>query len=253
MNKVIRNPNAFLRYVTFCLKQYAHYDLVEYASEDNTDKGVSGHDYIRVYDFFLREKRCKPLTFCEIGLSMQDSENAEHKDSTLWKDKIYETAPSLNMWRKYLPYAHLIGFDIRTFKKSNDPQVHIVQGDQSSREELQRIIDHRDSLDVIIDDGLHASRHQQITFAYLFAHLKSGGLFFIEDLGYQPEEFEEASIPRTVDLLKILQSIGKWNSPLATAEEKQIIEEQVASVYMYDSRKSPGPEFTDYIAVIVKK
>src|SRR5262249_19201573 len=37
--------------------------------------------------------------------------------------------------------------------------------------------------DLIIDDGSHRPDHQQITFGFFFKKLKTGGLYFIEDLG----------------------------------------------------------------------
>ena len=115
LKKVLRNPRAFARYFTFCIKQYGYFDLIEYAASGASDKGVSGHDYIRVYDHFLRGRRHEPLEVCEIGLAMKDSADLEQKAHTDWRHKRYSDAPSLAMWRKYLPEAHLIGFDIRTF------------------------------------------------------------------------------------------------------------------------------------------
>jgi len=46
-------------------------------------------------------------------------------------------------------------------------------------------------LDIIIDDASHASHHQQKGFLELFPKLKSGGLYIIEDLRWQPKGMEK--------------------------------------------------------------
>jgi len=44
-------------------------------------------------------------------------------------------------------------------------------------------------LDIIIDDASHASHHQQNAFLTLFPKLRSGGLYIIEDLRWQPKTY----------------------------------------------------------------
>jgi hypothetical protein len=158
------------------------------------------------------------------------------------------------MWRKYLPNAHIVGFDIQKFTELFDEKCTILCGDQSSREDLQKIIDHHSGYDVIIDDALHASPHQQITLSYLFTHLKSGGLYFIEDLNSQPEGFERTEVPRTVEVLRKFAATGVWSSPLSTPEEKKTLETQVKEIHFFESLKGADPiNGADAIAVIIKK
>jgi len=58
--------------------------------------------------------------------------------------------------------------------------------------------------DIIIDDGSHASWHQQLTLRTLFPRLEKGGLYIIEDLHYQPPGIE-ALYPGTRKTRAILE------------------------------------------------
>lgn len=61
--------------------------------------------------------------------------------------------------------------------------IKIIIGDQSNENDLQKL-----KYDIIIiDDGYHTSKHQQISFKILWSNLKSGGYYIIENLHYQPE------------------------------------------------------------------
>ena len=245
--KIIKGPKAFFRYSIWNFKKYRRNDLIRFANEQGTDKGVPGHDYVRVYDSFLRDRRNEDLKLCEVGLLL-----ARFRGSTL--EHVHPQAPSLKMWRKYLPSAHLVGFDIRKFADPKDGKCTILQGDQSSRSDLKKILEIHDKYDVIIDDALHASPHQQITFSFLFNNLKSGGIFFIEDLRHQPDGFEKDNVPKTLDLLRELQVTGKWNSPLATQEEKRDIEENFLNVHVFESLKSDNVvDGEGAIVAIIKK
>lgn len=247
LQKILLSPRGFLRYMIWYFKKYRRNDLIQFASEEGTDKGVPGHDYVRVYDAFLREKRKEELVLCEIGLLL-----GRFRGATL--EHTHPEAPSLKMWRKYLPFAQLVGFDIRKFARPKDKKCIILQGDQSSRDDLKKILNIHKCYDVIIDDALHASSHQQITFSYLFNSLNSGGMFFIEDLRHQPEGFEKKDVPKTLDLLRELQVMGRWNSPLATSEEKKFLEDNVSSVHIFESLKGDDPKAGEgAIAVVLKK
>ena len=64
------------------------------------------------------------------------------------------------MWAEYLPGARIYGFDIKDFTSATGAWTRIIQGDQSNPEDLQQLHELGEQFDVIIDDGLHASRHQ---------------------------------------------------------------------------------------------
>ncbi|MEX0918563.1 MAG: hypothetical protein WDZ85_01180 [Candidatus Paceibacterota bacterium] len=247
MSKIIKSPRAFYIFIAHCCKQYRYNDLIQFANEELTDKGIPGHGYVRVYDAFLRSRREENLCICEVGLVKKKLRKSSVDDE-------HALAPSLEMWMKYLPNAQVVGFDIRKFKTQYSPRCVTVQGDQSRRADLQKILDYHTHYDVIIDDASHVSAHQQITFSYLFPHLNSGGLYVIEDLKSQPSELESSSVPKTLSLLRDLSVNGVWSSPVANDAEKDAVIKQVDKVYFFESIGSADSrEGEGALAVVIKK
>jgi SAM-dependent methyltransferase len=162
-------------------------NLTELANFYNSDKGDSykcAHHYTRHYEkAFAKYKEQKDLSILEIGLNRDGCGDI----------------PSLRMYRDYFGgQAKLSGFDIqKEFKAFEKEGFEIFIGDQSSPKDLQQCL--ANQYDLIIDDGSHASSHQQITLQELWAAVKPGGLYVIEDLHWQP--FEE-SCTKTVDIAR---------------------------------------------------
>jgi hypothetical protein len=67
-------------------------------------------------------------------------------------------------------------------------------------------------LDVIIDDGSHASFHQQLMFKHLFPKLRPNGTYVIENLHWQPGEFEQRlmAVPKTGEFFISFLEDGKY-------------------------------------------
>jgi hypothetical protein len=90
---------------------------------------------------------------------------------------------SLRMWRDYFPMAEVHGFDRRVTGVAPEPRIRLHEGDQASRPSLNRLIDDAGStFDVIVDDGGHTMEQQQVSLAFLFPHLRPGGVYLLEDL-----------------------------------------------------------------------
>jgi hypothetical protein len=198
----ILNPRT-LSYFYKVLKEAAselkHNELLNILNSVSSDKGKPGHNYARIYNYYLRDKREQIESICEIGL-------LRHSLQTEGESATYNVTPSLYVWEQYFPRAEIVGFDIRSFTKPASNRVKILRGDQSKRDDLQQITAVKDSYDIIIDDALHASRHQQLSFSFLFKYVKKGGIFFIEDINNQPQkEHESDDIPTTRSLLRTLQ------------------------------------------------
>jgi len=116
--------------------------------------------------------------------------------------------------------------------------------------------------DIIIEDASHASHHQQIALGVLFPHLRSGGLYIIEDLHWQDPGLEKPNVPKTNDLLKKLQILGEFESPFLSDVERAYLRDHVDRLSLYDSLtlelcSDPGllriDDANDAIAVIRKK
>src|SRR5271165_5306182 len=111
--------------------------------------------------------------------------------------------PSVALWQAYFPFAKVIGVDLTDFSALNNDRFASFVCDQSKIDDLRAIAAKLEpgSLDVIIDDGSHASFDEQLTLREFFPLLADGGWYFIESLDWQPPGEDRAKIPRTKTLL----------------------------------------------------
>lgn len=161
-------------------------DLDKFAIKSGTDKSSKFHYYTDIYEGYLSHLQQKAIKFLEIG--------------------IYEGA-SVKMWEDYFPKAELHFIDnnpsiIKYHSKRSN--YHFLN--QASRGELLNFVnDTGGDFDIIVDDGGHRIDQQIISFQMLFPHLKSGGLYIIEDIftsyleryGGEGSKLEPQSGPKT--------------------------------------------------------
>lgn len=170
--------------------------LTHLAARYKSDKGLTVfpfHGYTVHYDALFKPFRTEPITILEIGLARREDRRG-----------LSVACPSLSIWLDYFPRATVLGFDIDDFSAVSLPRTRIFRGDQGKPEDLLRIVREFPAFDIIIDDGSHASFHQQVTLKTLFPYLKSGGLYIIEDLMWQPPDVESTlpASPKTLAVLK---------------------------------------------------
>lgn len=165
--------------------------LTRLAAKHKTDKGVTVFPFMAYtvhYDRLFSSFRDRSINILEIGLGPRE----------------LSTCPSLKMWGEYFPKATIYGFDIQDFSDVNLPRTHILQGDQGKPVDLLKIVDQCSNFDIIIEDGSHASFHQQVTLKTLFPYLADNGLYVIEDLLFQPAKLE-AELPATRKTRELLK------------------------------------------------
>ena len=109
-------------------------------------------------------------------------QNLNKNISKLWEIGVLDGA-SIQMWSEYYPNAQITGFDIenKNYLKLNS-NVNVQLLDQGNKEQLEKLTNENNDIDIIIDDGSHQIHHQIMTFEILFDSLKSGGQYIIEDL-----------------------------------------------------------------------
>jgi len=128
----------------------------------------TSHDtmgYSLVYDAMFNRLRNEPIKLLEIGCC-----------------DIRFPLGSARMWREYFSHADLMCMDVvdceEPLRRIN---VGFSQGDQGNRDDLTRVAA-KGPFDIIIDDGSHLPDHTMLTYEILSPCLKSGGLYFIEDV-----------------------------------------------------------------------
>jgi hypothetical protein len=106
------------------------------------DKSSLGHNHSPHYERHLGPRRFERILLLEIGAG-------GHRNR-------YAGGNSLHVWRDYFPRATIVGLD--RFAKELPflgRRVHVIQGDQSSPDDLAQIIARFGPPDVVIDDGSH--------------------------------------------------------------------------------------------------
>jgi hypothetical protein len=232
-------------------------ELTKLADTFGSDKGtqMSAHFYTRIYEKLFWHLRSTKLTLLEIGLLRADKNARRELCAAEGKtNAVADQAPSLQMWRTYLPNADIYGFDIDDFSNVRIDRCRIFQGDMSDRDDL--IVAAKnigEPIDILIEDGGHVSHHQQVAFGTLFPYVRSGGMYIIEDLHWQNPKYEKPDAPKTRDLCRQLQVTGKFRSPFLSNEECTFIERNTASVHLYDSLTKEVEDASDALAVVFRK
>lgn len=227
-------------------------ELNRLANKYKTDKGnlyFNAHGYADVYENYLRRFRDTSVRVLELGLLRHDVQARKPGGP-------YDDAPSLSMWREYLPKAEIVGFDIADFSAVPPiPGCRILRGDMSKPDDLLLAVEAAGGkFDVIIDDASHASHHQQIALGTLFEHLKQGGYYFIEDLHYQPPSLEDPRCIKTKELLLGWQRGITSPTDYLPADVQASIIKQIDFIHFYDSQdRAFGGLHPDVLAVIRKK
>ncbi|HEY7351988.1 MAG TPA: hypothetical protein VH596_04390 [Terriglobales bacterium] len=130
----------------------------------NTDKIT--HRYLEVYDPIFAPWVNKEIRLLEIGI---------HKGG------------SLQLWRDYFRLGTIVGIDIKLPEPfAPGERIQIFEGSQADEQFLTEVAGKTapEGFDIIIDDASHIGALTKTTFWHLFDnHLKSGGLYVIEDWG----------------------------------------------------------------------
>ena len=206
-----------------------------------TDKMESDHNYVSVYQGILRGKENDNLKILEIGIYRpQQHEQIREVGRRL-------PGASLKTWYDYLPNADIYGIDLGEFKDVDNDRIKTFVCNQESKGQLNSLIRSTGSdFDIIIDDGGHTMKQHQISISVLFKHLKSGGVYVIEDLHTcEIPHYVKDNLKTTV-MLRNFQIDGKIRSSHINKEESIYLEENIKSVEIVRSKESE-------IAVIYKK
>jgi hypothetical protein len=231
--------------------------LTALADQYGSDKGsmFNAHRYTRVYSRLFERLRGKSLVFLELGLHRFEADGCRQANVEGGvASAIARKAPSLGIWRTFLPKARIFGFDIDDFSGVSIDRCTILRGDMASSDDLERLVQAiGQPIDIAIDDASHASHHQQIALGHLFPHIRSGGMYVIEDLCWQDEQLEREGAPKTRDLVRQLQVNGVFESPIIPKEQRAVIERDVKDIWLFDSLSTKFADTTDSLAVLVKK
>ena len=140
--------------------------LEELASEHRTDKNRDDHGYVQLYSMILDLMREQVRNVTEIGVA---------------------SGASLPVWSSYFPHAQIWGIDIKLTSKAtltteSLKRVRLISASQLDPAVPAKFDLAKESMDVIIDDGLHEPAANIQTCLIYWPLLRPGGFYFIEDI-----------------------------------------------------------------------
>ena len=175
-------------------------NLTDIADEMQQDQGSAKHGFTELYHMLLQPLRNRSLRMVLLGMG-----GAE--------DAATGRSGTVPMWLKYLPKARITGIDEHDYPKTDDERLTKLSCNLNKRDEIAALAQEMDAPHVVLDDFTHLSHHQQHAFVELFPKLKSGGLYLIEDLRFQPRARENSGYPKTSDLFQGYLQTGGFEHP----------------------------------------
>ena len=221
-------------------------NLTELADRFGSDKGSAKHRYTELYHMLFLPFREQEIAFLEMGLQIGGPEHG--KDA----DRETTDLPSVRMWLEYFANAEIHGLDVSDFSWFEHPRFSFHRCDMDARADIAAAARAMPALDIIIDDASHASHHQQNAFLELFPKLKSGGLYIIEDLRWQPATYERPEITKTADLFRSFSESREFqHSDPAVAAEFAALAPEISGCFMFQAGYQKKKR--DQVAVIHKR
>jgi hypothetical protein len=143
-------------------------NLDRLAARYGSDKWGCLHWYTPHYARHFAPLRDEPVRLLEIGIGGYQDPRAG--------------GASLRMWQRYFRRGLVYGLDLFPKPAVRGPRIRTLQGDQSDPQALAAIAAEHGPFDIVIDDGSHVNEHVLVSLHALFNHLRSGGLYVIEDM-----------------------------------------------------------------------
>lgn len=221
-------------------------EFTNICDKNRSDKGsiqFPMHRFSEVYDDYFNEYKNTAKSILEIGVC---------------------GGASVRSLYDYFTEAKIYGLDIGNKTHLNNDRITCDILDQSDEQQLQKFCDKNLKFDIIIDDGSHHMKDQQITFGYLFPLLNPGGLFIIEDLHTSLCNNGENMYGKPLEInsdrsnttLSYLNSLPNGKSVYLSEEQNNYIQKNInfVKVYLNENQYSGSQIFDNKsITSIIKK
>ena len=203
----------------------------------------------------------KPLT--QIGIKTNTDKATyhlftEHYDEifSLYKNpRILEigifNVSSINMYLEYFDNPYIVGMDIEDKSYLTNNKWKFILGNQTNIKDLECCVVNEDLFDIIVDDGGHTMKQQQITFGFLIDYVKPGGYYILEDLhtSLRPEYIESDCKYTSLQMLRSIEKKDKYFSNYIPIDQQYKILNKIDSIKII--AKNPN-DFSDSVTSIIK-
>jgi hypothetical protein len=212
--------------------------LTEVGQRAGTDK-ANYHYFTEVYDSVF-EQYISPRIL-EIGV---EAFSSIEMYINYFADP-YIVAMDIHQKDQYLTSPSLL---LQTFLKG--PNWKFIVGDQSKEEDLRKCIE-SEKFDIILDDGGHTMKQQQVTFGVLLDQVKPGGYYILEDLhtSFAPHYREVDCQFTSYEMLFKVKEKELPFSNYITLERQQYLLDIIESIDIY---AKDGDNLHDSVTSIIK-
>ncbi|MDK9703227.1 MAG: class I SAM-dependent methyltransferase [Sulfuritalea sp.] len=135
-------------------------------------------------DGYSHDPVTKPLRYCEIIEQAVREEDLAPK--SILEIGVYK-GESTKVFSRRFPDAHIVAVDLKLadIDFSGCENVRYLQCDQTDEARLRAICEEHfaNGLDLVIEDASHIGHLSKLTFDIVFPHVRSGGLYIVEDWG----------------------------------------------------------------------
>lgn len=143
--------------------------LDEIALRIGADKSSQYHDYARVYEQLFASRRDAPVRLLELGWGFEALPGGAGASARMWEEFFTH------------PEARFSFIDIEAHQAPGG-RVLLWQGDQADGRLADAVAQEMGPWDFIVDDASHVSSKTIAAFLAHFPHLRSGGVYVVEDI-----------------------------------------------------------------------
>jgi SAM-dependent methyltransferase len=145
-----------------------------------SDKGRA-NNYTPLYSALFKERSGQPLRVFELGLGTNNPDAPSNMGA------LGIPGASLRGWRELFPRALVYGADIDQGILFQEDRIKTFYCDQLDRSSIRQLWSHPDlqgGVDIIIEDGLHTFEANISFLEGSLDHLRPGGIYVVEDIGW---------------------------------------------------------------------
>jgi hypothetical protein len=156
---------------------------------------------------------------------------------------------SIQTYIDYFENPYIVAMDIKDKSDYLNDKWKFIQGDQTKINDLSKCVEGEELFDIVIDDGGHTMKQQQITFGYLIDYVKPGGYYILEDLhtSFRVEFIERGCKFNSYQMLQLIQE-GKSPFSNYIEEEQQLkIIDKIESIEIWSKTESLYDSVTSVI------
>lgn len=186
-------------------------ELTDLGIKYGTDKSTY-HNFTDFYDEHLHKHKESFKNILEIGVFF---------------------GSSLKMWKEYFTNCKIFGIDTENKTEFNDERTTVYICDQTDFNRINQLFED-DYFDLIIDDGCHNMREQQLSIMYFSKKLKRGGIYILEDLHTSVLNHNKINQQTTLSLIESLKDNLTFSSEYINEVDYKNLKSQFTEIHIFE-------------------